>query len=410
MTPLFPSLRVLAAVLAAAWAAGCQTPPVQKSDDAAYSAPSLRVSGASSYLFGWGEQPAALSNPRGGTSRGAPVTLASSRNLPAPEIAAATDSFSRDRAAILSLAGDYKVSFHFMESLGLTADHALKPPYHSWATEAVRVIANTGRFISLQHTLVMFMQEADGTHSAPMVMKHWRQDWTYEDNDLHTYRGDNVWARHRLTSDEAAGTWSQAVFQVDDSPRYEAFGRWEHRGNLTVWTGSRELRPLPRREHTVRKDYTVMEGVHRIVLTSTGWLHEQQNWKRVAANVDQSEPRYLAQELGLDRYERITAPNLTAADEYFEKTGAYWALVRKVWAEELARHDRFTLHAQSNGRRLFEEHFSQAGKFENGEPFDPAQSEKRIRSTIETFLEVPQPNNASVQGNGRAASLSPSVR
>jgi len=25
-----------------------------------------------------------------------------------------------------------------------------------------------------------------------------------------------------------------------------------------------------------------MEGVHRSVLTPTGWLHEQNNWKRVA--------------------------------------------------------------------------------------------------------------------------------
>jgi hypothetical protein len=264
----------------------------------------------------------------------------------------------------------------------------VKAPYHSWATEHVRVIVDTDRFISLQHTLVMFMKKGDGTISDPMVMKHWRQDWTYEDADLHTYRGDNTWARRRLTADEVAGTWSQAVFQVDDSPRYEAFGRWEHQGNLSQWTGSRELRPLPRREHTVRKDYSVMEGVHRIVLTSTGWLHEQQNWKRVHGDAE-GEPRYLAEELGLDRYERITAPSLAAADDYFQKTEPYWSIVRKVWSETLANHDRFTLKTEAYGRKLFEEHFAYADKLAAGEPFDPAAAEQHVRATIESFLEIP---------------------
>jgi hypothetical protein len=339
-------------------------------------------------VFGWGEQPASLAKPRGGTTRGAPVTLAPARELPLAEIAAAPDAFSRDRAAILALAGNYKVGFHFMETLGLTADHTVKAPYHSWATEHVRVIENADRFISLQHTLVMFMKNDDGTVSEPMVMKHWRQDWTYEDTDLHTYRGDNMWARRRLTPDEAAGTWSQAVFQVDDSPRYESFGRWEHHGNLSQWTGSRELRPLPRREHTVRKDYNVMEGVHRIVLTSKGWLHEQQNWKRVRGESG-GEPRYLAEELGLDRYERITAPSLTAADTTFQKTEPYWSLVRKIWADTLARHDRFILRTEAYGKKLFEEHFAYAEKLAEGEPYNAANAEQHARTTIESFLEIP---------------------
>jgi hypothetical protein len=193
---------------------------------------------------------------------------------------------------------------------------------------------------------------------------------------------------------------------VDDSPRYEAFGRWEHRGNLTIWTGSREFRPLPRREHTVRKDYNVMEGVHRIVLTSTGWLHEQQNWKRVSGNSGDAPPRYLAQELGLDRYERITEPSLTAAEDYFRKTGPYWAIVRKVWAEQLARHDRFKLHSEKNGQRLFAEHFNQAGALEKGAAFDSAETERLVRSTIETFLEVAPAANAMITRETGAASSS----
>jgi hypothetical protein len=256
----------------------------------------------------------------------------------------------------------------------------------------VRVIEDTGRFISLQHTLVMFFKNPDGTSSEPMLTKHWRQDWTYEDTDLHTFRGNNIWTRRRPNPAEVAGAWSQAVFQVDDSPRYEALGRWEHRGSVSVWTSERAWRPLPRREHSIRKDYDVMEGVHRIVLTPTGWLHEQNNWKRVAGESadarDGAAPRYVAAEIGLDRYERITAPSLVAADEYWRKTGAYWAAVRAAWAEVFARHDRFTFIPEVGGKRLFEQHFAFAEKLAAGEPARPDEAERHARTTIAGFVQA----------------------
>jgi hypothetical protein len=344
----------------------------------------------STYVFGWGDLPASLAKPRGGSTRGGNVVLAPGRALPLPEIAAAKNDFARDRAAILALAGDYRVSFHFMESLGLGANYTPVRPYHSWATEHVRVIADTGRFISLQHTLVMFFRKEDGSESEPMTMKHWRQDWTFEDTDLHTFRGQATWARRRPAQTDTTGAWSQAVFQVDDSPRYEALGRWEHRGNLSVWTSERAWRPLPRREHTVRKDYDVMEGVHRIILTPTGWLHEQNNWKRVAGETapgsSSAAPGFVAAEIGLDRYERVTAPSLAAADAVWSKTAPYWALVRKVWTEEFARNDRLTLRDKVEGKALFEFHFPDAEKLESGRPFDAVATEREVRATLAKFI------------------------
>lgn len=377
---------------------GCQhaaPPPVAATPPPApvtAPAPIARVAPAAEetrYVFGWGELPADLAKPRGGSSRGAPVTLAPEQPLPLASIAKAATAFERDRAAILALAGDYKVSFHFMESVGLSDGYKPSKSYFSWATEHVKVIEDTGRFISLQHTLVMFFKDKDGKISGPEMVKHWRQDWTYEDTDLTTYRGDSTWARRTLTTAEAAGTWSQAVFQVDDSPRYESFGPWEHTGNLSAWTGDNELRPLPRREHTVRKDYSVMEGVHRIVLTPTGWLHEQRNWKRVAGEGG-GEPRYLAQELGLDRYDRISAPSLSAADDDWQKTGAYWAAVRKAWNDVRAKHGRFSLRSEVDKSRLFEMHFDYTEKLEDGAAYDPVDGERHARETIAKFL-VPAP-------------------
>ena len=390
--PISNSLALAALFLTSACqhAAAPTTTHATPAATSGYAAVPATAAAETSYVFGWGDLPANIAKPRGGSTRGAPVTLAPGRALPGPGITAAKDDFTRDRAAILALAGDYRVSFHFMESLGLSPEYQPVRPYHSWATEHVRVLEDTGRFISLQHTLVMLFKNPDGTASEPMLTKHWRQDWTYEDTDLHAFRGASTWARRRATSAEAAGAWSQAVFQVDDSPRYEALGRWEHRGNLSAWTSERAWRPLPRREHSVRKDYDVMEGVHRIVLTPTGWLHEQNNWKRVAGETASSSPadvpRYVAAEIGLDRYERITAPSLAAADDYWKKTGRYWAIVRRVWREEFAQRERFTLRAEVGGKALFESHFAYVDQLESGTPFNAVDAERHVRATITAFL------------------------
>lgn len=343
------------------------------------------------YVFGWGEVPADRAKTRGGTSDGAPVKLAPPRTLPSPAIAEAKDAFARDRATILALAGDHRVSFHFLESVGLSADFQADRPYHSWATEKIHLLEDRGDFISLQHTLEMHFREKDGKTPEPSLVKHWRQDWTYRDRDLLTYRGDSVWARRRASEAEAAGAWSQAVYGVEDAPRYEALGRWEHRGNLSVWTSETFWRPLPRREHSARKDYTVLEGVHRIVITPTGWLHEQRNWKRVAGE-DAKEADYLSGEIGLDRYERLASPELNLATSYWERTGPFWTTVRKVWSETLAERERFRFKSKVAGETLYEQLFDYAeGIGEEGSAAKgktEAEAEGMVRQWIGEHLEA----------------------
>ena len=90
-------------------------------------------------------------------------------------------------------------------------------------------------FISLQHILVMRMVGEEGEPMEPMVVKHWRQDWRYEYRELYTYRGFNAWERDRRGRAEVQGAWTQSVFQVDDTPRYQATGRWEHYANYSSW-------------------------------------------------------------------------------------------------------------------------------------------------------------------------------
>ena len=196
------------------------------------------------FTFSWPFADDEAMRPRGGVTHGPSVTLDPEpgdgwKALQEPGLT----PFERDRRAILAMAGPYRTSFDFVETVGFTAGHQPDRPYQSWSTEYVYVVEERRDFISLQHIIVMFFADEGGDITGPAVIKHWRQDWQYEDRDLHVYAGHNIWKRRRLARTEAAGTWSQAVFQVDDSPRYEAYGSWEHRGTYSSWTSSPTLFP-----------------------------------------------------------------------------------------------------------------------------------------------------------------------
>ena len=75
------------------------------------------------------------------------------------------------------------------------------------------------------------------------------------------------------------GSWSQFVYQVDDSPRYEGFGEWKHYQNSSTWKSNETPRPLPRREKSVRSDYDLIIGTNIHTITPSGWVHEQNNNK-----------------------------------------------------------------------------------------------------------------------------------
>jgi len=154
--------------------------------------------------------------------------------------------FERDRQAILAMAGEFRVDFKFQETVAVEPGYELKDPYHSTATEFVEVIEDAGDFISLQHVLVL--HPADG--GEPRVVKHWRQDWRYEDTKLNEFRGHRTWELVELAPAQVKGKWTQAVYQVDDSPRYAGLAAWEHAPNAATWEPPVSWRPLPRRDAT----------------------------------------------------------------------------------------------------------------------------------------------------------------
>lgn len=343
------------------------------------------------YLFAWPFVETEGMSPRGGTTRApVPEPVAEPTDAWTALQAPGLEPFERDRRAILAMAGEYRVSFDFLETVGFEPGFEPARPYRSWGTEFVEVIADEGDFISLQHILVMVFENDDGELQGPMVTKHWRQDWRYEDTAMHEYRGHGVWERRRLDPDQVAGAWSQAVYQVDDSPRYESFGRWQHHPTHSVWEGNETRRPLPRREFSVRDDYDVLLGTNRHTILPDGWIHEQDNLKTVVGEDGRLDPEqpFLAREMGVNRYHVIDGFDFSAGREYWQATRAFWALVRDAWSRRFAEHERIELQPEVDGESMMMTLFGRAQAIADGDDFDREAARETIEALFERHVEA----------------------
>lgn len=372
-------LYALLALLCVA-AASAQQEPSENAND--------RCEHLRQFTFSWQFIDQCGMQPRGGTSRGAALTLDPEphpgwKALQKPGLS----EFERDRQAILAMAGPYRTTFDFLEVVGFQTDFEPAAPYQSWGTEYVYVVEDRGDFISLQHIMVMVYEDEQGNVSEPMVMKHWRQDWEYEKQDLLVYAGNGRFEHKKLSKDEVAGSWAQSVYQVDDSPRYESIGRWEHLPNFSSWESEETWRPLPRRESSVRDDYDVLIGTNRHTIIPHGWVHEQANYKTVLneAGEPAGETPYLSKELGVNRYRLIKDFEFGPGDRYWELTAQYWEDVREEWNRIIEDNKSFVLEKSVDGVPLFSPLFSYAQNvFDQGD-YDPDAGRDFIRETLDNY-------------------------
>lgn len=300
---------------------------------------------------------------------------------PHPHNTSRASTFEQDRKAILAMAGTFNVKFQFHETVAIQPGYELKKPYTSDATELVTVVEDTGRFISLQHVLVVTGE--DGTQR---VVKHWRQDWTYEDTELLAFQGHRKWARVTLPDPHVKGTWSQAVWQVDDSPRYESFGKWTHTGERSAWESQETWRPLPRREYTKRSDYQVLVVRNRHTITPAGWVHEQDN-RKVVLDESGKPVSVIAHETGLNLYNRTDTADLAKGKAYWDATEAYWRDVRRVWSDVLDKPQQMTVHEKVGPKHLYKQMFRMASQVEKAGEYDAEAMRPKIRETIVAFVE-----------------------
>ena len=89
-------------------------------------------------------------------------------------------------------------------------------------TEFVYVVTDEPDFISLQHIMVLRFDSSEAVSTEPIVIKHWRQDFRYEQRRMRTFHGNLTWRLAKQSRSESRGRWVQSVHQMDDSPRYMA--------------------------------------------------------------------------------------------------------------------------------------------------------------------------------------------
>ncbi len=382
----FPSFLVLAFLLSTASAAKDSSDPAE----------TTKHRFIFSYPFGDDD----AMKPRGSSTNGVPVTLDTRASAAWQFLQqAGIGSQERDRRAILAMAGEYRVSFDFLEVMQFDATAPKDRPYQSWATEKVYVVADRPDFVSLQHVLVMHLLDENGKAMSPVVIKHWRQDWQYEPQQLDEYLGSVRWQRRPLPASESRGQWSQTAYQVDDSPRYAALGRWQHNRSFSTWMGGDTLRPLPRREYTFRDDYQVLMASNRHTILATGWVQEENNLKqRIPASAAGGVLPYAGREYGIARYERIVGSDFSAGDNYWQRTGALWAEVRTYWAELFARAKPICLSGAPDQKQLFVPLFELAGDDKKLAGAKPAELREWARQHIDAYLSIDECTDDAARG------------
>lgn len=252
----------------------------------------------------------------------------------------------KDIEAIKNMCGCYEVTFNFSETFEYSEDSLYRPSKQKIATalEWAQLVEDDKNKISIQHLLQV------GPESNPHIIKHWRQDWKYENTDFYMFNGDNTWKYVSKPKSDVKKQWTQKVYQVDDSPRYEGSATWVHVDGKSYWENITDA-PLPRREYTQRSDYNVTVRGNRHEITDYGWLHDQDNGKVVREAG--KEDVLIAKEKGYNTYVKVDDSKCKAAANWWKEHKAKWALVRNEWDNVFGRHKNLELHHKVDNKLLY---------------------------------------------------------
>ncbi len=252
----------------------------------------------------------------------------------APVLAQAQSPQARDRQSILSMTGNFEVTFDFRETTVLQAGYKPIPGKKVGGEEVVRAIEDSPGKVVLQHMIVAILDKK------PVVIKHWRQDWVYEPKAVLEYASQGRWTLRSVPETERKGAWSQTVWETDDSPRYGAVGHWTYDNGVTQWVSGETRRPLPRRDATRHPVYDHLYGTNRHILTPTGWVQQEDNAK---VGVKDGKDVTFVRETVINSYDRYAAFPVAAADDYWAKTAPYWSKVRDAWDRAIVRNNGVTV-------------------------------------------------------------------
>lgn len=287
--------------------------------------------------------------------------------LTAALTATAQDKKKEDIKAIKSMCGCYEVEFNFAETFNYSKDTLHYKPSKNkidYGLEWIELVEDEPNKIVMQHLLIVGKTD-------DAIVKHWRQDWLYENTDLYQFDRDETWKYKKISMNDVKGQWTQKVYQVDDSPRYEGTATWVHVDGRHFWENTTDA-PLPRREHTIRNDYNVLNRTNFHEITKFGWIHDQDNKKVVRSDKD----LFLAQEKGHDVYTKVDDSKCALAQNYWKKNAGLWKNVRNKWAVIFDRKKDLSLNKKVNNQPLYMKLFS----------LKPDATKEEINSIIDSYI------------------------
>lgn len=284
--------------------------------------------------------------------------------MAATSVGFAQKNLKEDKQAIKDMCGCFEVTFKYTETFSPEIDYEKHYDYTATALEWAELIKDEKDEISIQHLLVL---------NDTMVIKHWRQDWLYENTKRYDFNHDNQWTFVNMNKKDVKGQWTQNVYQVDDSPRYSGSATWIHEDGRHYWNNTTSS-PLPRREYSKRSDYNVMMRGNQVEITKEGWLHEQDNEKVIRE--DGKEDVLLVEEKGYNVYRKVADEKCKAAKNWWATNKDFWSRVRNKWSDVYGRDKDLALEKAVNGQALFMQLF----------PMDIETKQAKIDSTVEEYV------------------------
>lgn len=274
---------------------------------------------------------------------------------------------TEDQNTIKAMCGCYEIKFNFAETFNYPKDsenYKASKTKHETALEWVQLIEDESNKISIQHLLIV---------GQGVIVKHWRQDWLFENTKFYDYNGFNDWKFKILSKDKVKGQWTQKVYEVDDKPRYEGSATWIHVDGRNFWENTTNA-PLPRREYTQRSDYNITKRFNDIEVVNNGWIHNQDNDKIIRD--EKGNDYLLAQEKGYNIYTKVDDSKCEDAQKWWKENKDFWKKVRLKWDAEFAKNKDLKLKSDIDGKPLYM--FLQALKTNA--------SQEEINEVIDSFI------------------------
>ena len=285
---------------------------------------------------------------------------------------------------INKLCGCFEVEFKYAETFSPDANYKFhEKEIINGGLEYVFPVEASDKRIVLQHLLVI---------TDSMIIKHWREDWTYENPVIWKYNGNKTWTKENQKPEAVKGRWTQSIWEVSDEPRYQGSSEWINANGETFWLNTTDA-PLPRREYSVRSDYNILNRTNRIVVTGNGYTHIQDNKKIIR---EHGFDKLLVEEKGINNYVRKNVAACAAAKAWWEKNKLYWEKVRSIWEEKIAGISSIKLETKVNNKVLHEYLMAQAQEYAEGK-IPTAELDNKIKAYIDMFLNAGKTREAAAK-------------